>query len=77
MFSILNYVKNSRDIDLKNKMRELFTDLLIGGVCYYRVKPSGGKNNLQLEILNPLETFIERNPNEFYLNRSPRALIRR
>jgi hypothetical protein len=25
--NILNFVKNSRDIDLKNKMRELFTDL--------------------------------------------------
>ena len=75
--NILNYVKNSRDIDLKNKMRELLTDLLIAGVCYYRVRPSGGKNNLRLEILNPLDTFIERNHNEFYLNRSPRAFTRR
>ena len=75
--NILNYVKNSRDIDLKNKMRELLTDLLIAGICYYRVKPSGGKNNLKLEILNPLDTFIERNHNEFYLNKSPRAVVRR
>lgn len=75
--NILNYVRNSRDIDLKNKMRDLFTDLLIGGVCYYRIKPSGGKNNIDLKILNPLDTFIERNPNEFYLNKSPRAVIRR
>lgn len=75
--NILNYVKNSRDIDLKNKMRELFTDLLISGVCYYRVRPSGGKNNLRLEILNPVDTFIERNRNEFYLNKSPRAFVRR
>ena len=75
--NILNYIKNSRDIDLKNKMRELLTDLLITGVCYYRVRPSGGKNNLKLEILNPLDTFIERNHNDFYLNRSPRAFTRR
>lgn len=75
--NILNYIKNSRDIDLKNKMRELLTDLLIAGVCYYRVRPSGGKNNLRLEILNPLDTFIERNHNDFYLNRSPRAFTRR
>lgn len=75
--NILNYIKNSRDLDLKNKMRELLTDLLIGGVCYYRVRPSGGKNNLKLEILNPLDTFIERNHNDFYLNRSPRAFTRR
>lgn len=75
--NILNYIKNSRDLDLKNKMRELLTDLLIGGICYYRVRPSGGKNNLKLEILNPLDTFIERNHNDFYLNRSPRAFTRR
>ena len=75
--NILNYIKNSRDIDLKNKMRELLTDLLIAGVCYYRVRPSGGKNNLRLEILNPLDTYIERNHNDFYLNRSPRAFTRR
>lgn len=75
--NILNYIRNSRDLDLKNKMRELLTDLLITGVCYYRVRPSGGKNNLKLEILNPIDTFIERNHNEFYLNRSPRAMVRR
>jgi hypothetical protein len=75
--NILNYIKNSRDIDLKNKMRELFTDLLIGGICYYRTRPSGGKNNLKLEILNPLDTFVERNHNDFYLNKSPRACVRR
>ncbi len=75
--NILNYIKNSRDIDLKNKMRDIFTDLLVGGICYYRVRPSGGKNNLRLEILNPVDTFIERNYNEFYLNKSPRACVRR
>ena len=75
--NILNYIRNSRDLDLKNKMRELLTDLLITGVCYYRVRPSGGKNNLKLEILNPIDTFVERNHNEFYLNRSPRAMVRR
>lgn len=75
--NILSYIKHSRDIDLKNKLRELFTDILIAGVCYYRTKPSGSKNNLCFEVLNPLDTFIERNPNKFYLNRSPRAVIRR
>ena len=73
--NILEYIKNSRNIDLKNKMRELFTDLLIGGICYYRTKPKG--DDINLEILNPLDTFIERNPNEFYLNKSRRAVVRR
>jgi hypothetical protein len=75
--NILSYIKHSRDIDLKNKMRELFTDLLITGTCYYRVKPSNDKHNIQFEVLNPLDTFIERNHNNFYLNKSLRAVIRR
>lgn len=75
--NILAYIKNSRDIDLKNKMRELFTDLLICGICYYRTKPSGSGDNIVLEILNPLDTFIERNRKEFYLNKSRRAVVRR
>ena len=75
--NILNYVKHSRDIDLKNKMRELYLDILIAGVCYYRTKPSGSGENLKFEVLNPLDTFIERNPNEFYINKSSRAVIRR
>ena len=56
--NILNYVKQSRDLDLKNKMRELFTDLLITGVCYYRVKPSGSKQNLSYEVLNPIGSSV-------------------
>lgn len=73
--NILNYIKNSRDIDLKNKMRDLLTDLLIGGMCYYRTRSKG--ETIGLEILNPLDTFVERNFNEFYLNKSPRAVVRK
>lgn len=73
--NILSYIRNSRDLDLKNKMRELFTDILVAGICYYRVRPKG--DNISLEILNPLDTFIERNQNEFYLNKSRRAVVRR
>ena len=75
--NILEYIKHSREIDLRNKLREMLTDLLIGGICYYRVKPSGQKDNLVYEVLNPLDTFIDRNPNAFFLNKSRRAVIRR
>ena len=75
--NIIEYIRHNREIDLKNKLRELLTDLLVGGCCYYRVKPSGGKDNLRLEVLNPLDTFIERNPNAFFLNKSRRSVIRR
>ncbi len=75
--NILNYLKQSRNIDLKNKMRDMFTDLLITGTCYYRTKPSESGNNVSLEILNPIHTFIERNPNSYYLSDSRRVVIRK
>ena len=75
--NILIYLQQSRNIDLKNKMRELFTDLLITGTCYYRVVPTESGENVSLEILNPLNTFIERNPNSNYLRDSRRAVIRK
>lgn len=73
--NILAYIRQSRDIDIKNKMRELFTDLLVTGCCYYRTRAI--HDNIQIEILNPVDTFIERNRTEFFLNKSPRCVIRR
>ena len=73
--NIIQYIKHNRELDVQNKLREMLTDLLIGGVCYYRVKP--GHNALRFEVLNPLDTFIERNPNSFFLNKSRRAVIRK
>lgn len=73
--NILLYIRQSRDIDIKNKMRELFTDLLVTGCCYYRTRAIN--DNIQIEILNPVDTFIERNRTEFFLNKSPRCVIRR
>lgn len=75
--NILEYIRRNRELDIKNKLRELLTDLFVGGCMYWRAKPSGGKDNLRLDVLNPLDTFIERNPNEFFLNKSRRAVIRR
>ena len=58
-------------------MHELLTDLLVSGTCYYRVKPTENNSSINLEILNPLDTFVERNPNSPYLADSRRAVIRR
>lgn len=73
--NLLKYFKQSRVLDVKNKMRELFTDLLICGLAYYRIYVAN--NSIKFEVLNPLDTFIERNPNEFYLNKSRRAVVRK
>ena len=75
--NILDYLRQSRNIDLKRKMAELLTDLLITGTCYYRVKPTESNSNVNIEILNPVNTFVERNPNSPYLADSKRVVIRK
>lgn len=75
--NILTYLKQSQNIDLENKMQSLLTDLCISGTCYYRVRPSNSKNNVQLEVLNPLNTFVEKNPNSNYLADSYRSVVKR
>ncbi len=73
--NILTYISQSRHIDSKNKMRDLFSDLLIGGVAYYKVYEDDG--NVNIRVLNPLDTFVERNVNEYYLNKSHKSVSRR
>ena len=75
--NILQYIKQSRNIDLKNKLRLIFVDLLVAGVAYYRTKVTDSGHNINFERLNPLDTFIDRNPNSQYLNDSRRAVIRK
>lgn len=75
--NILDYLKQSNNIDLANKMQSLLTDLCISGTCYYRVRPSNSGDNIQFEVLNPLNTFVEKNPNSDYLADSYRVVVRR
>jgi hypothetical protein len=74
--NLITYLSQSRNIDLRTKSRILFTDLLITGTAYYKEYPSESGDNIELETLNPINTFIERNPNSYYLKDSPRAVCR-
>ena len=66
----------SRVIDFGNKRKTILTDLLISGMCYYKVTPSASKANVNLKVLNPLNTFIDRNPESQYHKDSARSVIR-
>lgn len=74
---VIEYVLQSRAIDLSNKLKLLLLDLLVTGCAFYRVKPSNSETNLMIEILNPLNTFIDRNPESPYVKDSYRAVIRK
>jgi hypothetical protein len=74
--NIVDYSCQARNIDFANKRKTLLTDLLISGTCYYRVIPTKSNTNVDLRILNPLNTFIDRNPESVYLKDSARAVVR-
>lgn len=74
--NIINYLLQSKDIDFKNKLRILISDLLITGETYYCVKSTSGETNIDIEIRNPLNSFIDRNPKSNYLKKSFRSVHR-
>lgn len=75
--NILQYIKQSRNIDLKSKLKLIFSDLLISGLGYYRTRPTESGTNISFERLNPIDTFVEKNVNSDYLADSRRAVIRK
>ena len=74
--NIVDWISQSQDIDFKEKRRQLLTDLLITGTCYYKTYKSSSNTSMKLRILNPLNTFIDRNPESPYLKHSMRAVNR-
>lgn len=75
--NVLEYCIQSRKTDLANKLRMLLLDLLVAGCAFYRVKPSSIGTNIVIEVLNPLNTFIDKNPESQYIKDSYRAVIRK
>jgi hypothetical protein len=73
---IVDYMMQARNIDFANRRKILLTDLLISGTCYYKVVKTPSGTNVDLKILNPVNTFIDRNPESPYLKDSSRAVIR-
>jgi hypothetical protein len=57
-------------------LRDLFLDILITGYAFYKVKPTVGNNNIRIQALSPLNTFIDRNDESPYIKDSTRAVVR-
>ena len=74
--NIVDWIAQSQDIDFKEKRKVLLTDLLISGTCYYKTLKSASETSMKLQVLNPLNTFIDRNPASSYLKKSMRAVHR-
>ena len=75
--NVVEYLMQSRATDIKTKLKTILLDLLITGWTFFQVKPSSGNNNVRIEVLSPLNTFIDRNPNSPYVKDSYRVVIRK
>lgn len=74
---IIEYLLQSRDVYFKAKTRMLLLDLLITGDTYFRAVPSGGENNVEVEVYSPLDVFPEYSLNSPYIKDSKRVVLRR
>jgi len=74
--NIVDWAVQSRNVDFVNQRKTLLTDLLTTGTCYYKVCKSPSQENISLKVLNPVNTFIDRNPESVYLKKSMRSVIR-
>ena len=75
--NIIDWAMQSRAVDFANQRKILLTDLLVTGTGYYKTYCTPEKTNVTLEVLNPINTFIDRNPESPYLKDSARAVVRR
>lgn len=74
---VITYIMQSRDTDWETKLRVLILDLLITGYTYFQVKPSLSGTNIKIDVLNPLNVFIDKNPESPYVRDSYKVVIRR
>ncbi len=74
---VVEYCIQSKQTDIFNKLRMLLLDLLVCGCSFYRVKPSVEGSNLVIDVLNPLNTFVDRNPESQYVKDSYRVVVRK
>lgn len=73
---LIKFFLQDRETDFKNKLTALLLDLFISGETYYKVIPNKANNGVKIEVLNPLNTFVDYNIKSPYLKNSYRAVCR-
>ena len=75
--NVINYLLQNRNTDFHTKLKTLLLDLLITGYTYFRVSEVPSQTDVQIEVLSPLNTFIDKNPMSPYIKDSRRAVVRK
>ena len=74
--NVVEYILQSRNTDLINKLRQLFVDLLVTGYNFYRVIKSDSGSNVEIVSLDPRNVFPDLNYNSPYIKDSYRVVVR-
>lgn len=74
---IIEYVMQNRDIDFQNKLEQLLLDLLIAGQAYYKVVPTLSHENFRIEVCDPLNTWIDKDPKSRYMKNGYKSVVRK
>lgn len=75
--NVVEYIIQSRDINLLTKLKNLLLDLLVAGMTFYQVHATRERNNLEIEALDPRNVFVDRNPDSVYVKDSYRVVVRK
>jgi hypothetical protein len=62
---------------LKNKLEQLFLDILIAGQAYYKTVPTHNRKNFKLEVHDPLNTWVDKDPKSRYMKNAYKAVVRK
>lgn len=76
---VLTHLQQSKSVDLINKRKLLFLDLLIAGQCYFKVSVRHKGEVPKIIPLNPFDVFIDkrRSGDHSTVKRSPRVVVRK
>lgn len=75
--NLVQHILQNRDIDFKNKEEQLLLDLLIAGEAYYKVVPTQSRDNFDIEICDPLNTWIDKDPKARYMKSGYKSVVRK
>lgn len=74
--NVLDYILQARPIDIYNKRKELMSDFLISGTCFYRAETTPDGHNINIRTFNPMNVFPEKNPDSVYVKDCNRIVVR-
>ena len=74
--NVVDYIMQSKTTDFSSNLRTLVFDTFVSGCPYYKVEPSPENNTVKIRVLDPLNTFPDRNYDSPYVKDSYRVVVR-